>query len=475
MKDKKYTQQDSPSSEGDWGGVSQSKQKAFTLVELIVVVTILAILATIGFVSYSSYLTWVRDTNRLAQLVSIHDWLVLFSTRKELPLPDDNIEVKIGTTEVIWYQWYAGSNTLETIDFTKWGQDPRDGSFFTYYLTRDRKFFQLMAFLEEDPGTVANLTSPLGRGIEGDFVSLINQTKAVDFSSRIITTYGKELWILTDLSNQPVQDIPGLSAAWEVDISSSTDYRAHFDDETMFEWNWTELAAKVTLHTEHVSGFEPSDVNGLYMWFDANDSTTIEKTTGNVITQWNDKSNNNNHMNVIEWDPTYWDLIINGSKTVYFDGDDSMHTTASFDAPYTIIYVAQQEGTQNARVLWWDGNKLIGFHSGNTQAAFLEWWIRNGQKSVIDNLFVQQFSFSRDTSLMTQFYNNGEGVLLNWPTTGVVDFWKLWIWWSWPNSWLIGREKSKVYFAEAIVFDRVISDSDREKIEAYLNKKWWPF
>jgi len=45
----------------------------FTLVELIVVVTILAILATIGFVSYSSYLTGVRDTNRLAQLVSIHD------------------------------------------------------------------------------------------------------------------------------------------------------------------------------------------------------------------------------------------------------------------------------------------------------------------------------------------------------------------------------------------------------------------
>ena len=437
------------------------KQKAFTLVELIVVVTILAILATIWFVSYSSYLTWVRDTNRLAQLVSIHDWLVLYSTSKELPIPDDSVDVKIGTTEVIGYQWYAGSNTLETIDFTKWGQDPRDGSYFTYYLTNDRKFFQLMAFLEEDPGTVAQLKS----------------AQAVDFSSRIITTYGKELWVLTDLSNTPVQELSDISAAWEVDISSSTDYRVHFDDETMFELNGTELAAKVTLHTEHVSGFEPSDVNGLYMWFDANDSTTIEKTTGNVITQWNDKCNNNNHMNVIEWDPTYGDLSINGSKTVYFDGTDSMHTTASFDAPYTIMYVAQMEGSQNGRVLWGDWNKLIGFHGGNTQAAFLEWWIRNSQKSVIDNLFVQQFSFSRDTSLMTQFYNNGEVVSLNWPTNWVVDFWKLRIWWSWiwVTWWLVAREKSKVYFAEAIVFDRVISDNERKKIEAYLNKKWWPF
>ena len=68
----------------------------FTLVELIVVVTILAILATIGFVSYSSYLTGVRDTNRLAQLVSIHDGLELYRTKKDLPLPDESVDVIIG-------------------------------------------------------------------------------------------------------------------------------------------------------------------------------------------------------------------------------------------------------------------------------------------------------------------------------------------------------------------------------------------
>jgi prepilin-type N-terminal cleavage/methylation domain-containing protein len=111
---------------------------AFTLVELIVVVTILAILATIGFVSYSSYLTWVRDTNRLAQLVSIHDWLELYRTRNDLPLPDESIDVIIWV-ETIAYQWYAGSNTLETIDFTKGWLDPRDKSYFSYYLTAERK------------------------------------------------------------------------------------------------------------------------------------------------------------------------------------------------------------------------------------------------------------------------------------------------------------------------------------------------
>jgi len=82
------------------------KQKAFTLVELIVVVTILAILATIGFVSYSSYLTGVRDTNRLAQMVSISDGLELYRTRKDLPLPDASVEVSVNGN-LIAYQGTA--------------------------------------------------------------------------------------------------------------------------------------------------------------------------------------------------------------------------------------------------------------------------------------------------------------------------------------------------------------------------------
>ena len=80
--------------------------QAFTLVELIVVVTILAILATIWFVSYSSYLAWTRYTNRTSQLKSISDWLELYRTRHDLPLPNDYVEVK-SSWSLIAYQWYV--------------------------------------------------------------------------------------------------------------------------------------------------------------------------------------------------------------------------------------------------------------------------------------------------------------------------------------------------------------------------------
>ena len=148
---------------------NSSPNLAFTLVELIVVVTILAILATIWFVSYSSYLTWVRDTNRLSQLVSIHDWLELYRTKKDLPIPDDNIRVEVNSN-LIAYQWTVWTNTLETIDFTKWWKDPKDNTYFSYYLTQDRKYFQLLAFLEEEENLQAK-TNP------SQYKNLTQQTK----------------------------------------------------------------------------------------------------------------------------------------------------------------------------------------------------------------------------------------------------------------------------------------------------------
>ena len=200
--------------------MNYSKQTAFTLVELIVVVTILAILATIWFVSYSSYLTGVRDTNRLAQLVSISDGLELYRTRNDLPLPDDNVEVQTNGTTIA-YQWYVWSNTLETIDFTKGGKDPKDDQYFSYYLTKDRKYFQLMAFLEEEENITAHHR-------------LITTTNAIDYSDRITTVYGKKLWILTDTSNTPIQDT--ITGTFDI-TSATTWYIAHMTDTVTLSWS----------------------------------------------------------------------------------------------------------------------------------------------------------------------------------------------------------------------------------------------
>ncbi len=203
------------------------KNNWFTLVELIVVVTILAILATIWFVSYSSYLIWVRDTNRLTQLKNISDSLSLYATTwNSLPIPEAQVEIKTevwGTEYLIWYQWYAWSSTLESIEYEKWGKDPKDDSYFTYTLTKDRKFFQVMWWLEEWADLTASITP---------------QTRAQLYADRVPTASWNNLWVITDADFTPIQEIGSVTSAWEIMLDGTgTDYTLHTNNSDVITWN----------------------------------------------------------------------------------------------------------------------------------------------------------------------------------------------------------------------------------------------
>jgi len=203
-------------------------KKAFTLVELIVVVTILWILSTIWFVAYSGYLVWVRDTNRTSQLKSISDWLELYRTKHNLPLPDDYVEIK-ANGDVIAYQWYAWKNVLESIEYTSEWVDPKDKTYYSYYLTKDKKYYQLMWFLEENSKNEEALI-------------ITKKTNAIDYSIKIPTVYWNKLWILTDTLNTPIQEIPKIKSAWFLDIATTNKiFNAHFDDSNKLIWTWSSL------------------------------------------------------------------------------------------------------------------------------------------------------------------------------------------------------------------------------------------
>lgn len=207
--------------------------KWFTLVELIIVITILSILATIWFVSYNGHLITVRDTNRISQLAAIHDWLEVYRTKNDLPLPENSVEVRAWTTAVVGYQWYMWKNNLETIAYNKWGIDPKDQTYFTYYVSKDRKYFQLMAFLEDQANKQV-------------VKAWINQANAVDYSIRYPTVYWKKLGILTDLTNTPIQEIATIKTATYLDLVWTTaQYNAIYSDNNKITWTWVALSATI--------------------------------------------------------------------------------------------------------------------------------------------------------------------------------------------------------------------------------------
>ena len=197
--------------------------KWFTLVELIVVITIIGILSTIGFVSYSGYLTGARDSSRIAQLNKLTDSLQVYATTKRLPLPDNYSQVTASGT-LVAYQWTAGIDVLEALDYTNGGKDPKDKTYFTYYLDKDRTTFQMMALIEVETN-----------------LSFFPQTYAADYTERYPKVYGKKLWVITTSgTNIPLQEItPEVSS---LDIVATTDtYVAHLSSTETLEGDGTVL------------------------------------------------------------------------------------------------------------------------------------------------------------------------------------------------------------------------------------------
>ncbi len=261
----------------------------FTLVELIVVITIIGILSTVGFVSYSNYLTGARDSNRYSQMTKLSDSLQVYATDKSLPLPDDYIEITASwASNVIAYQGYVWTDVLETIDYTNWWRDPKDDSFYTYYLTKDRKSLQLMALMEE--WVASN-------------IQLKNQKTiyAADYSSRFPKTYGSKLWVFvsweTASLNTPVQEISTIKSSGYLDIiNTNTILTALFQDtKSSITWTWSTI--KILESVIQEGWFKDS----LVVWYD------MESSNNNNLTDlsWNWNNALRIWTQVLPWNTTW--------------------------------------------------------------------------------------------------------------------------------------------------------------------------
>ena len=327
----------------------QKRIKAFTLVELIVVVTILAILSTIGFVSYSSYLIWVRDTNRTANMKAISDWLELYRTKYSLPIPEDKVEIKANTT-LIARQWYAWANVLESIEFSNGWKDPKDDIYYSYYLTKNKKYFQIMWFLEEEDNLQTNLFHQIG---------------AIDYAIRYPTVYGKKLgmllWTWVDL-NTPIQEISAIALSWSLDIATTIiEYIAILKDWVEISWTWVVLS-------------EIEDMLLVWWkWYKLNDAWYL---ISSEFTDWRSVDSNCELADVTIWNQTWawcnstiWggnDFVENDGLSCYdYEGGD--WTTWCW---WSITKENDYNSTYWVDNIWW---KLYNWADASTTAC-AEWY-----------------------------------------------------------------------------------------------------
>ncbi len=209
---------------------------AFTLVELVVVITILAILWTIWFVAYSWFSSKARDSNRLAQLDWIYNWLELYKINYKLPLPDNKVDIYLNWT-LVWYQWEAWDTVLSAISYQKWWKDPLDMTYYTYSINKKQNQSQLLAFMENQSNTTAMNSI------------LLDNVNAVDYTERIIEVLWAKLWILLDTLNNPIEDDISLRTSGLYLTSTSTwNYKVVLSTQTS-SWiivsSWSSLLTQI--------------------------------------------------------------------------------------------------------------------------------------------------------------------------------------------------------------------------------------
>lgn len=180
-----------------------TKYSAFTLVELIVVIVVLTVLSTVGFVSYSKYIAGSRDTNRIVQLNNISEGLSTLSLNSKLPLPENTINIT-SSGNIFAYQGDLTEETMDILGYKEWGKYIE----ITYMLSDNRKYFQLMTFVEDESFAQSSK-------------SLIHSTYAVENKGIYPITIGMPLGILIWKTEEiPVQKIASIANAWIFEINT---------------------------------------------------------------------------------------------------------------------------------------------------------------------------------------------------------------------------------------------------------------
>ncbi len=202
--------------------ININRDKAFTLVELIVVIVILAILWTIAFLSFQWHNKNARDGVRISDMNNINKWLALFQLKWWFyPKPDNFVTISASWI-IIWYEWTAWVNVSRIINTNKIILDPLDNIPYVYYTNPTNTTYQLLWYLEWNSLTINNL---------------INTAYAnTDYAKRYPKVLWNNLWILLDTSNYPI--------TIDIDLfgsQSGTTYNSYVSNATIKTLSWVEL------------------------------------------------------------------------------------------------------------------------------------------------------------------------------------------------------------------------------------------
>ena len=207
--------------------------------------------------------------------------------------------------------------------------------------------------------------------------------------------------------------------------------------------------------------------NGLVMWMDAADDTTFSYSSGTTVSQWRDKSGFNYHMTPTSAGPTR-SSVLNSRKVLAFTSTQDIRNL-SIDlrtSAYTIFGVTRYSGGVPYRVLTstTSTNWLLGHWSGYVNQYYAQGWIQFQGYGTDSVWRIYMGDWSSASTNLANMYSNGTALVTN-SNQATIGPWTLGI-----NAYT--GERSECEAAEIIVFNRVLSATERKQIHTYLGQKW---
>jgi autotransporter-associated beta strand protein len=213
---------------------------------------------------------------------------------------------------------------------------------------------------------------------------------------------------------------------------------------------------------------DPSSISGLIVQLDA---TQIAQADGSAVTTWSNLAGGSvGDFGVTGGtQPLYASSsnLMNGLPLVHFRNSAVLTNPSNFGNDVTVMYVGRLDGGQNRRLVGGTANNwLLGYWGGSQDQAYFNGWVSPGGGIPTDyntHVYEATIAGAGQNSIV---YSNGVQLYSN--QGGVTG----------PNGLTLGgystgSEQSYGSIGEVLVFDHVLSTTDRQSMEQYLQGKWY--
>ena len=242
---------------------------------------------------------------------------------------------------------------------------------------------------------------------------------------------------------------------------------------------------------------------GLVLWLDADDSSTVSTAActaavaspndGNAISCFKDKSGKGNHLSSDQGSPTYQTDEFNSRSVIRFAGSENMTVSdlmgmTGGNESFTVFAVANRSQTTS-------DTSLISFGDNETTAK--ERWDMRITANGRYGSFFKSGTVSVDSAQIVESANKHAVISMSYNGGGVNEPTAVMIYEngasiteksaggsasgdaaiaSTPMLHLGSRPDDSAFhsgdIAEVIIYTRVLSDAERQSVEAYLAQKW---